>query len=69
MISLISESSISFSVSCDCVTCDCDLYDHSVTDVIPLSYFMTYMTIIHDIISHSLSKSKMIKMKMKLKIK
>ena len=45
----ISESSTSFFVSHNYVTCDCDIYDHPVTDIT----------------SHSLSKSKINKNKNK----
>ena len=51
----ISELSIFFYMSHDCITCDSDMCD----------YLMTYMTIIYDITLHSLSKSKMIEMKMR----
>ena len=56
---------ISFSVSHDCVTCDCGIYNHSITYIIPPSCFMTCVTII----LHFLPKSKIKKIKRKAKNK
>jgi len=47
-----------FSISYDHVTCDSDIYDYHVTHVTLLSHFLTCVTIICDVTSHSLSKSK-----------
>ena len=60
MILPIPEPFISFSVSHDHVTYDCGLYDHLITGVISLSCFVTYITVIYNIILHSLFKSKII---------
>jgi len=56
---------ITYSVSCDCVTCNNKIYDHSITGITPLLYFMTYMIII----LYLLPKFKVKKIKVKLKIK
>jgi len=47
-----------FYVSHDHVICDCDICDHPVTGVMYLSYFVTYVIIIHDIILYILFKFK-----------
>jgi len=60
---------IFFSMSCDDVTCDCDVCNHTVIDVMSLSCFVTCVTITHDIILHLLPKSKINKSKVKLKEK
>ena len=52
------ESSMSFSVLHDHVTCDCDLCDNLVTSITHLSYFVIYMTVIYNIISYYLFKFK-----------
>jgi len=51
--------------------CDYDynIYNHSIIDIVFLSYFVTCVTIICDIISHSLPESKIKKMKRKTKKK
>ena len=59
------ESFMTFSVSCDYVICDCDIYDHSMTSVTLSLYFVTCVTITCDVTSHSLSKSKIKKIKNK----
>jgi len=55
---LISESSMTFSVSHDHVICDCDICDHPVTNFMLISCFVTCITIMYNIILHPLSKSK-----------
>ena len=65
----IPESSMSFSILHNHVACDCDWCDNFVTDITHLSYFVTYITVIYNIISYSLFKFKIIEMKIKLKIK
>jgi len=55
---------ITYSVSCDCVTCDNKICNHSITDITPLLYFMTYMIII----LYLLSKFKVKKIKMNEKM-
>ena len=62
MMTSIPESSIFFSISHDCVTV-------TVTGITPLSHFITYVIITHNVISYLLSKSKIKKSKIKLKIK
>ena len=47
------EPSLYFSVLHDYVTCDYDIYDHPMTGIIHLLYFITYVTVIYDITLHS----------------
>ena len=54
MMLLILEPFVSFSILCNYVICNCDLYDYSITDVISLLCFVTYVTVIHNVTSYSL---------------
>jgi len=47
------------------VTCNCDICDHHVTCDMYLSCIVTCVIVTHDIILHSLSKSKIKKSKSK----
>jgi len=69
MMLFVPKSSIFFSMSCDCMTYDCDICDHSVTGAMSLLCFVTYMIIIYNIILHFLFKFKIKKMKRKWKKK
>ena len=52
------EPFITFFVSYNHVICNCDICDHTVIGVMILSHFITYMTIIYDVILYSLPKFK-----------
>ena len=54
----VSEPFITFSVPCDYMICDCDIYDHSMTSVTLSLYFVTCVTITCDVTLNPLPKSK-----------
>ena len=65
MISFILKHFMTFSMLHDCVICDYDIYNHPITDIISLLYFVICVTIIHNVISYFLSKFKIKNSKMK----
>ena len=68
IISFVPKPSIFFFVLYNPMICDYDLCDYPMIYIISLSYFVTYVNIIHNITSHSLSNTKN-KEKIKIKIK
>jgi len=69
MTSSILKPFISFSVTCDDVTCDCDICNYTVINIMSLLYFVTCITITHDVTLYLSSKSKIKKSKEKPKEK
>ena len=60
IILFVPKPSITFSISYNCMICDCDIHDHFVTSVTPPLCLVIYITItiIYDILLQTLSKSK-----------